>query len=65
MVGIISVVESDENRRFAGEIKTLEELLKPTVSDFAADARIRRQNEHSARATRFGTFVLSYCSLHV
>ena len=39
---IVSVVESDESRRFAGEIKTLEELLKPTVSDFAADARIRQ-----------------------
>ncbi len=39
---IIAVVESDESRRFAGKIKTLEELLKPTVSDFAADARIRQ-----------------------
>ena len=39
---IVAVVESDESRRFAGEIKTLEELLKPTVSDFAADARIRQ-----------------------
>ena len=39
---IVAVVESDESRRFAGEIKTLEELLKPTDSDFAADARIRK-----------------------
>jgi hypothetical protein len=39
---IVAVVESDESRRFAGEIKTLEDLLKPTVSDFAADARIRQ-----------------------
>ena len=39
---IVAVVESDESRRFAGEIKTLEELLKPTASDFAADARIRK-----------------------
>ena len=39
---IVAVVESDESRRFASEIKTLEELLKPTVSDFAADARIRK-----------------------
>jgi hypothetical protein len=39
---IVAVVESDESRRFAGEIETLEELLKPTVSDFAADARIRQ-----------------------
>jgi hypothetical protein len=39
---IVAVVESDESRRFAGKIKTLEELLKPTVSDFAADARIRK-----------------------
>jgi hypothetical protein len=39
---IIAVVESDESRHFAGEIKTLEELLKPTSSDFAADPRIRK-----------------------
>ena len=39
---IVAVVESDESRRFAGEIKTLEELLKPTASDFAADAHIRQ-----------------------
>lgn len=39
---IVAVVEGDESRRFAGEIKTLEELLKPTVSDFAADARIQK-----------------------
>src|ERR1019366_3372148 len=39
---IVAVVESDESRRFASEIKTLEELLKPTISDFAADARIRK-----------------------
>ena len=39
---IVAVVESDESRRFAGEIKTLEELLKPTASDFAADAHIRK-----------------------
>lgn len=39
---IIAVVESDESRRFAGEIKTLEELLKPTASDFTADSRIRQ-----------------------
>ena len=39
---IVAVVESDESRRFAGEIKTLEELLKPTASDFVADARIRQ-----------------------
>jgi hypothetical protein len=39
---IVAVVESEESRRFAGEIKTLEDLLKPTVSDFAADARIRQ-----------------------
>jgi len=38
---IVAVVESDGSRHFAGEIKTLEELLKPTVSDFAADPRIR------------------------
>ena len=39
---IVAVVESDESRRFAGEIKALEELLKPTTSDFAADSRIRQ-----------------------
>src|ERR1039457_32040 len=39
---IVAVVESDESRRFAGEIKTLEELLKPTASDFADDAHIRK-----------------------
>jgi hypothetical protein len=39
---IVAVVESDESRRFAGEIKTLEDLLKPTASDFATDARIRQ-----------------------
>jgi hypothetical protein len=39
---IVAVVESDESQRLAGEIKTLEELLKPTTSDFAADARIRK-----------------------
>jgi hypothetical protein len=39
---ILAVMESEESRRFAGEIKTLEELLKPTVSDFAADSRIRQ-----------------------
>jgi WD40 repeat protein len=39
---IIAVVESDESRCFAGEIKTLEDLLKPTVSDFAADSRVRQ-----------------------
>jgi hypothetical protein len=39
---IVAVVESDESRRFGGEIKTLEELLKPTVSGFAADSRIRK-----------------------
>lgn len=39
---IVTVVESDESRRFAGEIKTLEDLLRPTVSEFAADARIRQ-----------------------
>ena len=39
---IVTVVESDESRRFAGEIKTLEDLLKPIASDFAADARIRQ-----------------------
>jgi len=39
---IVAVVESDESRRFAGEIETLEDRLKPTVSDFAADARIRQ-----------------------
>lgn len=39
---IIRVVESDESRRFAGEIRTLEEYLKPVVSDFAADARIQK-----------------------
>ena len=33
---IVAVVESDESRRFAGEIKTLEELLKPTDSNFAS-----------------------------
>lgn len=38
---IIRVVESDESRKFAGEIRTLEEYLKPVVSDFAADARIQ------------------------
>jgi hypothetical protein len=36
------VVESDESRKFAGEIRTLEEYLKPVVSDFAADARIQK-----------------------
>lgn len=30
---IVAVVESDESRRFAGEIKTLEEHLKPISSD--------------------------------
>jgi hypothetical protein len=30
---IVTVVESDESRRFAGEIKTLEEHLKPISSD--------------------------------
>jgi WD40 repeat protein len=30
---IVGVVESDESRRFAGEIKTLEEHLKPISSD--------------------------------
>ncbi len=30
---IVAVVESDESRRFAGEIKTLEEYLKPISSD--------------------------------
>ena len=30
---IITVVESDENRRFAGEIRALEEHLRPTSSD--------------------------------
>jgi hypothetical protein len=35
-------VESDESRKFAGEIRTLEEYLKPVVSDFAADARIQK-----------------------
>jgi replication-associated recombination protein RarA len=30
---IVAVVESDESRRFAGEIKTLEEQLKPISSD--------------------------------
>lgn len=39
---IVAVVESDESRRFAGEIETLQERLKPTASDFAADARIRQ-----------------------
>ncbi len=39
---IVAVVESDESRRFAGEIETLQEQLKPTASDFAADARIRQ-----------------------
>ena len=39
---IIRVVESDESRKFAGEIRTLEEYLKPVVSDFAADARIQK-----------------------
>ena len=42
---IVAVVESDESRRFAGEIEKLEKLLKPTVSDFAADARIRQLQE--------------------
>jgi hypothetical protein len=35
-------VESDESRRFAGEIKTLEKYLKPTASDFVSDSRIRK-----------------------
>ena len=39
---IVRVVESDKSQRFAAEIETREELLKPTDSDFAADARIRR-----------------------
>lgn len=39
---IIRVVESDESRKFAGEIRALEEYLKPVVSDFAADARIQK-----------------------
>ncbi len=39
---IIRVVESDESRKFAGEITALEEYLKPLVSDFAADARIQK-----------------------
>jgi len=39
---IIRVVESDESQKFAGEIRTLEEYLKPVVSDFAADARIQK-----------------------
>lgn len=30
---IVAVIESDESRRFAGEIKTLEEYLKPISSD--------------------------------
>jgi len=38
---IIRVVGRDQIRQFVGEIKTLEELLKPTASDFAADPRIR------------------------
>ena len=38
---IVAVVESDESRRFAGEIQTLSEYLKPTTSDFASDARVR------------------------
>ena len=37
---IVRVVESDESRRFAEEIKTLEKILKPTVSDFVSDSRI-------------------------
>lgn len=36
------VVESEQSRQFAGEIRTLEEYLKPVVSDFAADARIQK-----------------------
>ncbi|MGV8119073.1 MAG: hypothetical protein AB2L14_04830 [Candidatus Xenobiia bacterium LiM19] len=39
---IITVVESDESRRFAGEITTLHDHLKPTTSDFASDSRIRK-----------------------
>ena len=31
---IVTVVESDDSRRFAGEIKTLEEVVKLIVSDF-------------------------------
>ncbi len=42
LAALVAVVESDESRRFAGEIKTLEDLLKPTASDFASDARIRQ-----------------------
>ena len=38
---IVSVVESDESRRFAGEIKALAEHLRPVESDFASDSRIR------------------------
>ena len=37
---IVRVVESDESRRFAEEIKTLENLLKPNTSDFVSDSRI-------------------------
>ena len=39
---IVAVVESEVSRQFAGEIKTLEELLKPTDSDFTSDSRIRK-----------------------
>jgi hypothetical protein len=48
---IVAVVESDESRRFAGEIKTLEDLLKPTASDFTANARIRQSLEKTRQIT--------------
>lgn len=39
------MVKSDESRRFAGKLKTLEELREPTVLDFVADSRIRQLRE--------------------
>lgn len=40
-------MESDESRRLADKIKKLEDLLKPTVSDFATDARFRQLLERN------------------